>query len=120
MRYFVLGAGLAGREIARLLREQGHEVIGSTTTPAKVDGLREFFDDVRVLRGSDRDLIADALKGVDGVVVSAGPPALFDEAEREIAYRAALVETAESIAGAVADAGMTGPCLLYTSDAADE
>ena len=115
MRYFVLGAGLAGREIARLLREQGHEVIGSTTTPAKVDGLREFFDDVRVLRGSDRDLIADALKGVDGVVVSAGPPALFDEAEREIAYRAALVETAESIAGAVADAGMTGPVIAMSS-----
>ena len=37
MRYFVLGAGLAGREIARVLHEQGHEVIGSTTTPAKVD-----------------------------------------------------------------------------------
>jgi nucleoside-diphosphate-sugar epimerase len=115
VRYFVLGAGLAGKEIARVLRAQGHEVVGSTTTPAKVDGLRECFDDVRVLRGADRELIADALRGVDGVVVSAGPPALFDEAEREVAYRAALVETAQSIVGAVLDAGMTGPVVAMSS-----
>ena len=97
MRYFVLGAGLAGRELARLLRAQGHQVIGSTTTPEKVDGLRESFDDVRVLRGSDREAVRQALEGVDGVVISAGPPALFDEGERERIYRAVLVDTAESI-----------------------
>ena len=65
MRYFVLGAGLAGRELARVLRDQGHQVIGTTTTPEKVDALRASFDDVRVLRGSDRDAIRDALEGVD-------------------------------------------------------
>jgi nucleoside-diphosphate-sugar epimerase len=115
MRYFVLGAGLAGQAIARNLRAQGHEVIGTTTTPAKVDGLRWYFDEVRVLRGSDTDLITDALHGVDGVVVSAGPPALFDEAEREIAYRAALVDTAESIVAAVTSSGMTGPVIAMSS-----
>jgi nucleoside-diphosphate-sugar epimerase len=115
MRYFVLGAGLAGKAIARRLRADGHEVIGTTTTPAKVEGLREFFDDVRVLRGADTDLIADALAGVDGVVVSAGPPALFDEAEREVVYRAALVDTAESIVAAVKTAGMTGPVIAMSS-----
>jgi len=115
MRYFVLGAGLAGRELARVLRGQGHQVIGSTTTPEKVDGLRESFDDVRVLRGSDREAIRGALEGVDGVVVSAGPPALFDEGERERVYRAVLVDTAESMVGAVKDSGMTGPVIAMSS-----
>lgn len=115
MRYFVLGAGLAGRETARVLREGGHQVIGTTTTPAKVEGLREVFDDVRVLRGSDRELIREALAGVDGIVVSAGPPAVYDEETRERVYRAALVDTAESIVAAVGDAGMTGPVVAMSS-----
>lgn len=115
MRYFVLGAGLAGRELARVLRAQGHQVIGSTTTPDKVAGLRESFDEVRVLRGSDREAIREALSGVDGVVISAGPPALFDEAERERIYRAVLVDTAESIVAAVKDSGMSGPVIAMSS-----
>ncbi len=115
MRYFVLGAGLAGRELARVLRAQGHQVIGTTTTPEKVDALRESFDDVRVLRGSDREAIRDPLQGVDGVVISAGPPALFDEGERERIYRAVLVDTAESIVSAVKDSGMTGPVIAMSS-----
>lgn len=115
MRYFILGAGLAGREIARVLRVQSHEVIGSTTTPEKVEGLRESFDDVRVLRGSDRDAIREVLEGVDGVIISAGPPALFDEEERERIYRAVLVDTAESIVAAVKASGMTGPVIAMSS-----
>lgn len=115
MRYFVLGAGLAGREIARVLHERGHEVIGTTTTPSKVEGLRKFFDDVRVLKGSDTDLIAEAVQGVDGVVVSAGPPALFDEVARETAYRAALYDTAVSIVAAVKATGMSGPVIAMSS-----
>jgi nucleoside-diphosphate-sugar epimerase len=115
MRYFILGAGMTGRELARLLRERGHQVVGSTTTPEKVAGLAEHFDEVRVLRGSDRDAIAEVLAGVDGVVVSAGPPALFDEEERERIYHAVLVDTAESIAAAAQAAGMTGPVVAMSS-----
>jgi nucleoside-diphosphate-sugar epimerase len=115
MRYFVLGAGLAGRELAKTLRAQGHEVIGSTTTPAKVEGLLEVFDDVRVLKGADTDLITDAITGVDGVVISAGPPAVFDEETRERVYHAALVETAESIVAAVRASGMSGPVVAMSS-----
>jgi nucleoside-diphosphate-sugar epimerase len=115
MRYFILGAGLTGRELARLLRAQGHTVIGSTTTEAKVEQLRESFDEVRVLRGSDRDAIAAVLGAVDGVVISAGPPALFDEAERETIYRAVLVNTAESIVAGAKATGMTGPVVAMSS-----
>lgn len=115
MRYFILGAGLAGRELARVLRDQGHQVIGTTTTPEKVAGLQESFDEVRVLRGSDREAIREALEGIDGVVISAGPPALFDEDERERIYRAVLVDTAESIVAAVKESGMSGPVIAMSS-----
>jgi nucleoside-diphosphate-sugar epimerase len=115
MRYFILGAGLAGRELARVLRDQGHQVIGTTTTPEKVAGLQESFDEVRVLRGSDREAIREALEGVDGVVISAGPPALFDEDERERIYRAVLVDTAESIVAAVKESRMSGPVIAMSS-----
>jgi nucleoside-diphosphate-sugar epimerase len=115
MRYFILGAGMTGRELARVLREQGHHVVGSTTTPEKVASLAEHFDEVRVLRGADREAITDVLAGVDGVVVSAGPPALFDEEERERIYRAVLVDTAESIVAGARAAGMTGPVVAMSS-----
>ena len=115
MRYFVLGAGLTGQAVARELRAGGHYVIGSTTTPAKVEALQEHFDEVRVLRGSDREAIAEVLSDVDGVVVSAGPPALFDEAERERIYRAVLVDTAESIVAGVRASGMSGPVVAMSS-----
>jgi nucleoside-diphosphate-sugar epimerase len=115
MRYFILGAGMTGRELARALRERGHHVIGSTTTPEKVASLAEHFDEVRVLRGADREAITDVLAGVDGVVVSAGPPALFDEEERERIYRAVLVDTAESIVAGARAAGMTGPVVAMSS-----
>ena len=115
MRYFVLGAGLTGQAVARELRSAGHHVIGSTTTPAKVQALQEYFDEVRVLRGSDREAITEVLSGVDGVVISAGPPALFDEAERERIYRAVLVDTAESIVAGVKASGMPGPVVAMSS-----
>jgi nucleoside-diphosphate-sugar epimerase len=98
-----------------VLQAQGHEVVGTTTTPAKVDDLRAHFDDVRVLRGSDTEAIREALEGVDGVVISAGPPALFDEAERERIYRAVLVDTAESIVAGVLATGMSGPVIAMSS-----
>jgi nucleoside-diphosphate-sugar epimerase len=116
MRYLVLGAGLVGRELAGLLQAQGHTVAGTTTTAAKVDALRETFDDVHVLTGADREAIASALAGVDGVVVSAGPRAAYTEEERELVYRQALVETAESIVWAAGQAGMTGPVVSMSSN----
>jgi Trk K+ transport system NAD-binding subunit len=39
MRVLVLGAGLVGTQLAAQLREQGHTVVGTTTTEAKVPAL---------------------------------------------------------------------------------
>ena len=40
MRVLVLGAGLVGRELSARLSAKGHDVGATTTTPAKVDGLK--------------------------------------------------------------------------------
>ncbi|WP_244932143.1 NAD(P)-dependent oxidoreductase [Nocardioides sp. W7] len=102
MRILVIGAGLVGTLAGARLRELGHEVAATTTTPGKVEGLLEKFDEVLVLRGSDRDAVRAALEGRDAVVVAAGPSAQssMTPEERAVTYREILVETAESVTGA--------------------
>ena len=117
MRYLILGAGLVGTGLARQLRAEGHQVVGTTTTPAKVDKLKENFDDVRVVEGGDREAIRDALADCDGLVVTVGPRLVYVEADREPVYRAALVDTAESVVWAVKESGLTGPVIVTSSNA---
>jgi len=102
MKVLVIGAGLVGTEVGIRLRELGHEVAGTTTTPGKVDGLREHFDEVVVLRGSDREAVAAAIAGRDAVIVAAGPSAqkAMTPEDRAASYREILVDTAESVVAA--------------------
>ena len=102
MKVLVIGAGLVGTLVGTRLRELGHEVVGTTTTPAKVDGLREQFDDVLVLRGSDRAAVAAAATGCDAVVVAAGPSAqrAMTPEDRAASYQEILVDTADSVVAA--------------------
>lgn len=102
MKVLVIGAGLVGTEVGTRLRALGHEVAGTTTTPAKVDALRERLDEVIVLRGSDREAVAAAVAGRDAVVVAAGPSAqrAMTPEDRAASYREILVDTAESVVAA--------------------
>jgi nucleoside-diphosphate-sugar epimerase len=100
MRVLVVGCGLVGKELARQLRADGHTVVGTTTTPAKVDALLEVCDEVAVLKGSDAAKVAAAAEGADAIVVTAGPAAAqaMTVEQRERTYHQVLVETAESVA----------------------
>lgn len=120
--YTVIGSGLVGAELGHRLRMAGHRVTGTTTTPEKVDGLREAFDDVRVLRGTDAAAVSQAVAGAAGVVVTAGPSAAraMSREDRQATYRDVLVGTAESVVAA----GGTGRLVMLSSltvygDAAD-
>ena len=100
-RILCIGSGLVGSRFGELARAAGHTVIGTTTTPEKVDTLTSF-DDVRVLRGSDAEAVASAAKDCDAVVVTAGPSAAqaMSVEDRQATYREVLVATAESVVAA--------------------
>lgn len=123
MRALVLGAGLVGRALAADLRRDGHHVVATTTTPAKVDDLHEEADEVHVLVGSDRDAVARAAAGCDAVVVTAGPSAArsMTPEQRAATYREVLVATADAVVTAVeADARVVAlSSLSVYGDAAD-
>jgi len=124
MRVLVLGAGLVGRKLASRLTTQGHEVVATTTTEAKVADLKEVAAEVHVLRGSDTDAVAKAAAGVDAVVVCAGPDArrAMTAEERAATYDEVLVQTARSVVGAAPDGAriVALSSLSVYGDAADD
>ena len=71
MRILVMGLGNIGRELAIRLRADGHHVIGTTTTPEKVEALSEYVDEVAVLFGHEADKVATAGK-TTAIVFSGG------------------------------------------------
>ena len=75
MKVLIIGCGLVGKELAKQLKADGHTVVGTTTTPGKVAALNEVCSEVRVLRGSDTELVHEAAKGCDAIAVCAGPAA---------------------------------------------
>jgi len=117
LNVLVIGAGLVGTEVGARLRALGHEVACTTTTPGKVDGLREQFDEVLVLRGSDRDAVRAAMAGRDAVVVAAGPSAqrAMTPEDRAASYREILVDTAESVMSAGVDDAGDAPYVVALS-----
>jgi nucleoside-diphosphate-sugar epimerase len=102
MKILILGLGFVGRNVARRLKAAGHIVIGTTTTPAKVDGLRLDCDDVVVLSSDERERIAELTRPCDAVIVTVGPnlARAADPATRDAEYRRALVVTCENAAAA--------------------
>lgn len=98
----ILGLGHVGKALAQRLRGEGVRVIGTTTTPAKVEALREFADDVQVVRGSEAQRIRAIAAGCDAIVATVAPNVrqARNRDEREATYRDALVTSCESAAGA--------------------
>jgi nucleoside-diphosphate-sugar epimerase len=100
MRMLCIGSGLVGSRFGALARAGGNTVIGTTTTPEKLETLAGTFDEMRLLRGSDGSAVAAAARGCDAVVVTAGPSAAqaMSREDRQTSYREVLVDTAESVA----------------------
>jgi len=102
MRILTIGSGLVGSRYAALARDAGHHVIGTTTTPEKVDSLAGVFDEVLVLAGRDADAVHAAAEGCDAIVVTAGPAAAraMTREDRQATYHDVLVRTAQSVVSA--------------------
>ena len=99
MKVLVVGAGFVGTLVAGRLRDAGHELCVTTTTPAKAEDLEARFGRVAVLRGSDREAVAREVTGADAVVVTAGPSAAqaMTPEDRAATYEEILVQTARSV-----------------------
>ena len=62
MRVFLAGAsGVIGRRLAVLLRDAGHEVVGTTRTPARIAMLRELGIEPVVVDAFDADALVRAV-----------------------------------------------------------
>jgi nucleoside-diphosphate-sugar epimerase len=101
-RYLILGLGHVGKALSQRLRATGARVVGTTTTAAKVDELRAYADEVRVLKGGDREAVLAAAAGADAIVVTVAPNVrqARTREEREASYRDTLVASCESAAAA--------------------
>ncbi len=101
-KLLILGLGHVGKALAARFRAEGVQVIGTTTTAGKVEALREFADEVHVLRGSDAARIREIAVGVDAIVATVAPNVrqAKNREEREATYRDALVTSCESAAAA--------------------
>jgi nucleoside-diphosphate-sugar epimerase len=103
----IIGLGHVGKALARQLRADGVRVLGTTTTPAKVEGLRADADEVHVARGTDAAVIREIGAGCDAIVATVAPNVrqARNREEREATYRDTLVGTCESAAAAASTNG---------------
>jgi 2-alkyl-3-oxoalkanoate reductase len=70
MIIFIAGAtGAVGRRLVPMLLEQGHEVVATTTSPAKADGLRALGALPVVVDVLDRDAVMGAVAGAQPDVI---------------------------------------------------
>ncbi|MDH3621621.1 MAG: NAD-dependent epimerase/dehydratase family protein [Gammaproteobacteria bacterium] len=102
MRILILGLGNIGRSLAERQRGQGHSVVGTTTTPGKVDDLKKHVDDVAVLFGHETEKVKAAAAGCDAIVVTVAPNVQQSRTveEREHHYRQVLVDSCVNAAAA--------------------
>jgi len=98
----ILGLGHVGKALAQRFRSEGVRVIGTTTTPDKVEALRAFADEVHVARGTDSARIREIAVGCDAIVTTVAPNVrqARNREEREATYRDALVASCESAVAA--------------------
>ncbi|WP_101757774.1 NAD-dependent epimerase/dehydratase family protein [Oceanicoccus sp. KOV_DT_Chl] len=102
MKVLILGMGHVGKALASRLRSAGHSVVGTTTTPAKVEDLKQVADEVAVLTGADTDKVIAAAKGCDAIVVTVAPNVKNTRTieERHVHYHEVLVKSCASAAAA--------------------
>jgi len=94
--------GHVGKALAQKFRADGHQVKGTTTTPGKVEELRDFADEVYVLKGNEADKVTAAASDCDLIVVTVAPNVKNTRTveERHIHYQDVLVNSATSAAAA--------------------
>jgi len=87
----IVGCGYVGSAVAAHFRLQGHEVVGTTTSPKRLAELCDLVDHPRIYRAGDPMADASFLEHLDGVLIAMAPTtATFEEDQYEKVYGQAV------------------------------
>ena len=87
----IVGCGYVGSAVAAHFRLQGHEVVGTTTSPERLAELCNLVDHPRIYRAGDPMADASFLEHLDGVLIAMAPTtATFEEDQYEKVYGQAV------------------------------
>ena len=106
MKTAIIGCGYVGKTVAHLWKSKGFNVLGTTTSPERVDELSHLLDTVAVLRGTEEDKLKAALFDREVALLCVG-------SKRGGNYRETYLGTAQSIATVLPQTSVKQ--LIYTS-----
>ena len=96
--YGIVGCGYVGSAVATHLRRQGHEVVGTTTSPGRLAELCDLVDHPRLYNAGDPMADASFLDRLDGVLIAMAPTtATFEENQYEKVYGQAVPALVEAL-----------------------
>ncbi|OAB61528.1 NAD(P)-dependent oxidoreductase [Leptolyngbya valderiana BDU 20041] len=103
----ILGCGYVGLRVAEDWKQQGLTVTATTTSRDRIPELETVSDRARVVRGDNREELAQLLEGQDSLLVSVST-------KRRQTYNDAYLQTAKTLVS-VLDGVPTLKQVLYTS-----
>ncbi len=95
----ILGCGYVGSALAACWQEQGHSVVGTTTSRERVASLSETVSKAVLMKGDDFPAVHSLLQGQDTLVVSVAPTG-FQQAD-EATYETTYITTAKNLVKAL-------------------
>jgi nucleoside-diphosphate-sugar epimerase len=116
MKIAIVGAAYTGFATAGLLKQQGHQIRVTTTSPHRVAELEGVADEVFVMKGSDTDKMAELIKDQDVVLLTMAGGMVEREGKFIMdldLYKDAYIGTAESLA-AVIDSAPSVKQIIFT------
>lgn len=90
-RFGIIGCGYVGSAVSLHFRHQGYEVVGTTTSPARLAELCDVVDHPRIYRAEDAMADGSFLDHLDGVLIAMAPTtASFEEDQYKKVYGQAV------------------------------
>lgn len=97
-RIGIIGCGYVGSAAAIHFRRQGHEVVGTTTSPGRLSELCALVDHPRIFDAADAMADASFLDELDGVLIAMAPTtATFEEDQYQRVYGHAVPALVEAL-----------------------
>ena len=97
-RFGVVGCGYVGTAVAVHLRQQGYELIGTTTGPSRLAELCDLVDHPRILCAGDPGADFSVLDDLDGLLIAMAPTtASYEEYQYRAVYGEAVPALVEAL-----------------------